>query len=472
MKLGIIKRVFAFSCAAVLVFSMSGCVSNSSTDNAKSLGSSGDDYNITEFEEEEVIVEPSMKISFSEKGTVRYEGTGTNLIDFWEYGAPQSDTVYFEGAGGDFLEDYYKRDCIEFAFEYKNMIYFLKRTYDDSESKPKYDFTLYRMNLKGENITKVSSFSLDRKEIDIDEYDDYLDTDYESSWVKRHILNTAGIIPSVEYEFLNVYVQNNCIVFSVYYSGNYYSYYQTTMYKIDLTSGITNELIKIDDTSLSFVRIENDYTYLYTPDYNYDEEDEDTDNTSQYDDLLVYKIDNKTNKSSKFKLSEKFGKVYSEVIGIYDGKLVCSTEDYIDLIDNDGKIKNIYDKKKNHYSDVYDAQLVGNYVLIGSEYSTGYSYKCDLRNGKVESISGTDLSKALYSFGDKYICYKEPTQKEREQYEEQYFENMDSIFSSYKPFDCSKHVFWSREEDVLADKHNYMPIKNFPKSDIYYDDCY
>ena len=82
MKLGIIKRVFAFSCAAVLVFSMSGCVSNSSTDNAKSLGSSGDDYNITEFEEEEVIVDQSIKISFSEKGTVRYEGTGTNLIDF------------------------------------------------------------------------------------------------------------------------------------------------------------------------------------------------------------------------------------------------------------------------------------------------------------------------------------------------------------------------------------------------------
>lgn len=440
MKLGIIKRVFAFSCAAVLVFSMSGCVSNSSTDNAKSLGSSGDDYNITEFEEEEVIVDQSIKISFSEKGTVRYEGTGTNLIDFWEYGAPQSNTVYFEGAGGDFLEDYYKRDCIEFAFEYKNMIYFLKRTYE----KTNYVYTLYRMDLKGDNITKVSSITL-----------------------KNNL--AAEVYDYCEYEIRDVYIGNDSLVFGVLYYD--YDECHNDVYKIDLKSGIINKLMDIEYATLSFARLENDYTYLYISD-NDDYSEDDNDDKFDYDRLAVFRIDNKTNENSKVKFTDKNDKVYSEVIGTYDDQLICTTEDYIDLIDNDGNVKTVYDKKKNHYSDVYDAQLVGNYVLIGSEYSTGYSYKCDLRNGKVESISGTDLSKALYSFGDKYICYKEPTQKEREQYEEQYFENMDSIFSSYKPFDCSKHVFWSREEDVLADKHNYMPIKNFPKSDIYYDDCY
>lgn len=440
MKLGIIKRVFAFSCAAVLVFSMSGCVSNSSTDNAKSLGSSGDDYNITEFEEEEVIVDQSIKISFSEKGTVRYEGTGTNLIDFWEYGAPQSDTVYFEGAGGDFLEDYYKRDCIEFAFEYKNMIYFLKRTYE----KTNYVYTLYRMDLKGDNITKVSSITL-----------------------KNNL--AAEVYSYCEYEIRDVYICNDSLVFGVLYYD--YDECHNDVYKIDLKSGIINKLMDIEYATLSFARLENDYTYLYISD-NDDYSEDDNDDKFDYDRLAVFRIDNKTNENSKVKFTDKNDKVYSEVIGTYDDQLICTTEDYIDLIDNDGNVKTVYDKKKNHYSDVYDAQLVGNYVLIGSEYSTGYSYKCDLRNGKVESISGTDLSKALYSFDDKYICYKEPTQKEREQYEEQYFENMDSIFSSYKPFDCSKHVFWSREEDVLADKHNYMPIKNFPKSDIYYDDCY
>ncbi len=440
MKLGIIKRVIAVSFAAVLVFSMSGCVSNSSTDNAKSLGSSGDDYNITEFEEEEVIVDQSIKISFSEKGTVRYEGTGTNLIDFWEYGAPQSNTVYFEGAGGDFLEDYYKRDCIEFAFEYKNMIYFLKRTYE----KTNYVYTLYRMDLKGDNITKVSSITL-KNNLAAEAYD------------------------YCEYEIRDVYICNDSLVFGVLYYD--YDECHNDVYKIDLKSGIINKLMDIEYATLSFARLENDYTYLYISD-NDDYSEDDNDDKFDYDRLAVFRIDNKTNENSKVKFTDKNDKVYSEVIGTYDDQLICTTEDYIDLIDNDGNVKTVYDKKKNHYSDVYDAQLVGNYVLIGSEYSTGYSYKCDLRNGKVESISGTDLSKALYSFGDKYICYKEPTQKEREQYEEQYFENMDSIFSSYKPFDCSKHVFWSREEDVLADKHNYMPIKNFPKSDIYYDDCY
>ena len=440
MKLGIIKRVIAVSFAAVLVFSMSGCVSNSSTDNAKSLGSSGDDYNITEFEEEEVIVDQSIKFSFSEKGKIRYEGTGTNLIDFWEYGAPQSNTVYFEGAGGDFLEDYYKRDCIEFAFEYKNMIYFLKRTYE----KTNYVYTLYRMDLKGDNITKVSSITL-KNNLAAEAYD------------------------YCEYEIRDVYICNDSLVFGVLYYD--YDECHNDVYKIDLKSGIINKLMDIEYATLSFARLENDYTYLYISD-NDDYSEDDNDDKFDYDRLAVFRIDNKTNENSKVKFTDKNDKVYSEVIGTYDDQLICTTEDYIDLIDNDGNVKTVYDKKKNHYSDVYDAQLVGNYVLIGSEYSTGYSYKCDLRNGKVESISGTDLSKALYSFGDKYICYKEPTQKEREQYEEQYFENMDSIFSSYKPFDCSKHVFWSREEDVLADKHNYMPIKNFPKSDIYYDDCY
>ncbi len=422
MKLGIIKRVIAVSFAAVLVFSMSGCVSNSSTDNAKSLGSSGDDYNITEFEEEEVIVDQSIKISFSEKGTVRYEGTGTNLIDFWEYGAPQSNTVYFEGAGGDFLEDYYKRDCIEFAFEYKNMIYFLKRTYE----KTNYVYTLYRMDLKGDNITKVSSITL-KNNLAAEAYD------------------------YCEYEIRDVYICNDSLVFGVLYYD--YDECHNDVYKIDLKSGIINKLMDIEYATLSFARLENDYTYLYISD-NDDYSEDDNDDKFDYDRLAVFRIDNKTNENSKVKFTDKNDKVYSEVIGTYDDQLICTTEDYIDLIDNDGNVKTVYDKKKNHYSDVYDAQLVGNYVLIGSEYSTGYSYKCDLRNGKVESISGTDLSKALYSFGDKYICYKEPTQKEREQYEEQYFENMDSIFSSYKPFDCSKHVFWSREEDVLADKHN------------------
>ena len=261
MKLGIIKRVIAVSFAAVLVFSMSGCVSNSSTDNAKSLGSSGDDYNITEFEEEEVIVDQSIKISFSEKGTVRYEGTGTNLIDFWEYGAPQSNTVYFEGAGGDFLEDYYKRDCIEFAFEYKNMIYFLKRTYE----KTNYVYTLYRMDLKGDNITKVSSITL-KNNLAAEAYD------------------------YCEYEIRDVYICNDSLVFGVLYYD--YDECHNDVYKIDLKSGIINKLMDIEYATLSFARLENDYTYLYISDYD-DYSEDDYDDKFDYDRFAVSRPHNK-----------------------------------------------------------------------------------------------------------------------------------------------------------------------------------
>lgn len=460
MKLGILKRLFAASSAAILVFSMAGCVSNTSTENAKLIGNSNDAYNIADYEEEEVVVNPVMNISFSEKGTVRYEGTNTNLIDFWEYGSDETNTIYFEGPGDTIFASYYERNDIEFAFEYKEMIYFLKRTYD--YSKTKYDYTLYRMNLKGENITKVSAFSLQKKDSGSYYYDDELDN-YSSVVYPEDY--------SVEYYIRDVYVQNNNLVFNVEYYGAYDS---NKIYKIDLTSGTTNELIDIGDdySGLSFVRIENDYTYLYVYDYNndydYDEDDENTDNASQYDDLMVYKIDNKTNQNSKFKLSEKLGKVYSEVIGIYDGKLVCSTEDYIDLIDNEGNKKSVFVSKENGYANAYDAMLTGDYVLTGSVNSTESVYKCNLKTGEVERINNADLSKTMFSVGNKYICYKEPTEKEREKYEEQYFNDMNSIFSSYRPFDYSKHIFWSKEEDVLADKHNYMPIKNFPRSDIYY----
>lgn len=469
MKSGIFKRIFTASVAAALVFSMSGCVSNSTTDNAKSIRNSNDNYNVADYEEEEVVVEPMMKISFSEKGTVRYEGAGTNLIDFWEYGSNKSDTVYFEGPGDDFLESYYKRDSIEFAFEYKDMIYFLKRTYDDSNSKPKYDYTLYRMNLKGENITKLSTISLDK--IDgIYDYDDYYDDYYDTDGI---FSGAVTMDPSVEYEFGDIYVENNSLVFGVYYYGSS-SNIKNNLYRIDLTSGISNELMDITDDSLSFVRLDNEYTYIYVTDYSYeedyDEEDyEESDDTVYYDKLKVYRIDNKTNEKSEVKLTDKTDKIYSEVLGVYDDKLICSTSDYVDLIDKEGNVTPILNKKQNANIDFYEAQLVGDYILTSSVNTAEKVYKCNLQTGEIESLSSSsDLSKTMFNFGDKYICYKEPTAKEREKYEEQYFESMDSIFSSVEPLDLSKYIFWSKEEDVLADKHNYMPIKNFPRSGIDY----
>lgn len=435
MKLGIIKRVFAFSCAAVLVFSMSGCVSNSSTDNAKSLGSSGDDYNITEFEEEEVIVDQSIKISFSEKGTVRYEGTGTNLIDFWEYGAPQSDTVYFEGAGGDFLEDYYKRDCIEFAFEYKNMIYFLKRTYE----KTNYVYTLYRMDLKGDNITKVSSITL-----------------------KNNL--AAEVYSYCEYEITDVYVQNNNVILSIYdeeydevvsdydYDENSEDDYEINsarrmayVYKIDLRSGISNELMKTQNFSLSKVRCDSNFTYIYSE-------------GSSQEDFKVYKIDNKTNDSkviqynisdnnaSYYKIADVYS--YADVIDVNSDVLICQDDHTVILVSVNEKPKSIFstDEFDSNIS-IINTWVIDNNLIIqlkneDTEKIIYYTY--DFNTGKLaESSTKDDINKAIFKLGDKYLCFVPDS----------------TIYSGDYQEKC-EYYYWSSINDVLANKHNFSKIKN------------
>lgn len=442
MKLGIFKRVFAASAATALVFGMSGCISNSTTDNAKSISNLNDNYNIADYEEEEVLVDPMTKISFSEKGTVRFEGSRTNLIDFWEYGNDESDTIYFEGPGEKLFDSYYERDSIELAFEYKDMIYFLKRTYDRSKSK--YNYTLYRMNLKGEDITKLSAFSLDRKDEDLDDYY-FDDMDYANSWLYRHLFEASLEEASVEYEIKDVFVENNCLIFDVYYYGYNSSVAQNTIYKIDLTSGISKELMDIGENDLSLVRFDDNYTYLYISDSDCK--------------IVVYKIDNKTYENSKNYLTDG-KKEYYDILGVYNNMLICESSDCVDFVSYDGTVKPIFDKKDYRYASVNTAWLVGDYVMV--ETDTERTYICNLKTGKIEDGQKSDLSKVICSLGDKYICCVYNESLEIDDYD--YVEGMSGIFPYNIPYQFDDVVFWSAKDDVLANKHKFNRIKNYPKS--------
>lgn len=447
MKLGILKKFCAASVAAALMFGISGCVSTSTTDGAKSLSKANSDYNIADYSEENVKIELETGMAFSEKGTVRFEGNGsmTNLIDFWEYGKEESDTVYFESPAVNlFNEYYYTNEVIEFAFEYKDMIYFLKRTFE----KENYVYTLYRMNLKGDNITKVSSISLENS-FDQVFYDDF---------------------NSCEYEITDVWVQNNNLIFSVnsydiYYEDEYYdeildedydeisdedyevdeAYHQNRnyeyVYKIDLTSGISNELLNTQYFLLLEIRCDSDFTYLYA-DSSSEEASEEV--------FKVYKIDNKTNKMEVTEYNcDNFNMQYYDFVDVYNDVIICQDDYSIDLISVKEKPKNIFSTAEfNSNISILNTWVIGNELII--QYQNEDTYKVfhniyNLDTGELtESYNGDDINKAIYKLGDKYLCF---------------IPDSDAYSGNYYDENC-EYYYWSSVDDVLSNKHNFSKIKN------------
>lgn len=434
MKTGILKKFGAVSAAITLMLSVSGCVSTSTTDGVKSLSNSTSDYNIEDYSEENVKIEMETGMAFSEKGSVRFEGNGsmTNLIDFWEYGKEESNTVYFESPAVNLLNEYYyTNQVIEFAFEYKDMIYFMKRTFENK----KFVYTLYRMNLNGDNITKVSSISLE-KLFNQDFYDNY---------------------NSCEYEIMDVWVQNNNLIFRIC-SYDYYEYYDEIsdedyegdesyyknknydyVYKIDLTSGISNELMKTQNLSPSKVKCDNDFTYLYSC-------------GGSKEDFKVYKIDNKTNKS-EVKQYNCSGKniLYYDIADVYNEILICYDDYSIDLISLEEKPKNIFS------TDVFDSNIsilntwvIDNKIIIQIQNEDTYNFYCYIYNldtGELtESKDSDDINKAIYKLGDKYLCF---------------VANPDAYYAYFEDY-CEQYEFYylSSVDDVKANKHNFSKIKN------------
>lgn len=447
MRTGILKRFCAVSAAAVLMFSISGCASTSTTDGAKSLSNASSDYNIADYNDESVKIELETGMAFSEKGVVRFEGNGsmTNLIDFWEYGKEKSDTVYFENPAVNLLnESYYTNQVIEFAFEYKDMIYFLKRTYEKSN----FVYTLYRMNLKGDNITKVSSISFKNN---------YANESYDAC----------------EYEITDVYVQNNSLMFSIYsyelYYEDYYDgitdedyeddefYYENGnieyVYRIDLTSGISNELLNDQNFSLSNVKCDNDFTYLYV-------------GGSSKEDFKVYKIDNKTNKSEviQYNLSDSNAAhynivdvySYTDVIDVNSDVLICHDDYNINLVSVNKKPETIFEAPENF--SIYNAWLIDDNLIIQLENETTYklryyTYNFNKENEPLnESYAGEDINKAIYKLGDKYLCLV----PDSDYYSADFYEN-----------EKCEYYYWSSIDDVEANKHNFGKIKNQRKLDSF-----
>lgn len=436
MKLGIFKRVFAVSAAAVLIFSMSGCLSNSTTDDAKSLSKANSDYSIADYDEESVKIEIETGMAFSEKGVVRFEnGSLTNLIDFWEYGEKESDTVYFESPAVNlFNEYYYTNKVLEFAFEYKDMIYFLNRTYE----KPNYVYTLYRMNLNGDNITKVSSVSLD--------------IDYENECYEY-----------CEYEITDVWVQNNNLIFNIYYYDMEYEAYATDedddydennevvengsteyIYKIDLTSGISNELLNTQNFSLAQVRCDSDFTYLYSE-------------GSSKEDFKVYKIDNKTNKSEVIEYNcGDINMLHYEIVDVYNDVLICHDNYSVDLISVKEKPKNIFSTvEANSNLSILNVWVIDNKLIIQYQNEDTHNLFYDIYNFETgeltESYNGDDINKAIYKLGDKYLCF---------------IPDSDAYSGNYYDENC-EYYYWSSVDDVLANKHNFNKIKNQKILDSY-----
>ncbi len=422
----IFKRLIAVLCICTMLLSISGCVSTANTNNAKSL-SANSSYNIDEYEEESVKIDFNTGMSFSEKGSVRFEPRGgIELVDFWEYGDDKNDTLYFNGLDKDGFENnlFYGSD-IECAYEYKNMIYFLRRIYD--KKKAIFYRTLYRMTLKGEDLTKITTIIQEN------------DMKYNDWYVN-------------DYELKEAYVQNNTLILRICY---YYDPYgddndweYSDIYKVDLKTGITQKLLKTQkNIELVAVKCDNDFTYLYLNrlDYEYNNENPE-----------VYKIDNKTNKSSVVKYN--FGNVSRyKLCAVYNGMLICEKNSVVSLISTNKKPKTVYDG--NSVNEISYIFLCDSEVIIKFDNSSYYSY--NLETGKlIDNELSNDMSRAVYKLGDKYLCFIEDGLSEDE-----YFDRLDEVWG----IDGYQCYYLSSVEDVNENKHNFEKIKNQPTMSYHYE---
>lgn len=420
------KRLIAVLCICTMLFSISGCVSTPNTDDAKSL-SANSSYNIDEYEEESVKIDFNTGMSFSEKGSVRFEPRGgIELVDFWEYGDDKSDTLYFNGLDKDgFENDLNYGSDIECAYEYKNMIYFLKRTYD--KQKAVFYRTLYRMTLKGENLTKITTITQKN------------DMEYNDWYVDDYVLSEA-------------YVQNNALIFRTCYYYDPYgddnNWEYSDIYKVDLKTGIIQKLLEAQkNIELVSVKCDIDFTYLYLNrlDYEYSIENP-----------QVYKIDNKTNKSSVVKYN--FGDVRRyKLCAVYNGMLICEKNSVVRLISTNNKPKTIYDGTSGR--EVRYIFLRGSDVIV--KFDNSYYYSYNLETGKFnDNELLNDISRAVYKLGDKYLCFIG-----NNEYFYHYY-GLGDILGGAQGFEC---YYWSSVEDVNANKHNFKKIKNQPIISDYYE---
>ena len=426
----ILKRLIIVLCICALLFSISGCVKTASLDDAKPL-SAKSSYNIDEYEEESVKVELETGMAFSEKGSVRFEKNGVDLVDFWEYGSDESKTLYFDGLQKDSFEnvpDYCS--AVEFAFEYKNMVYFLRRTYDKQSKK--FSHTLYRMTLKGEDITKVSTIT----------YNSLMEK-YEEEYEDFYYFFTGF------YNIADVYVQNNSLFFRIYYYDHSLNLEPevSMIYKMDLKTGMSQKLLEKNEICLIGAKCDNDFTYLYT-EFAYESKNQ-----------MVTIIDNKTGESSEktYKLDKS---KYYYTSGMYNDMIIC-TDDTLEsvlLLSTDKEPKTIFNEPRICINTVY---LFDDTLLIKSDSAICYTY--NLKTGKLKKQSRFDeINKAIYKFGDKYICFIEDQglkQKLLEDgmsisYDTDYIDDLNDWY-----FEC---YYWSKAEDLEANKGKIQKIKNQP----------
>lgn len=414
----IVKRLLVILCICSMIFSISGCVSTANIDNAKSL-SANSSYNIDEHNEESVVIDLNTSMSFSEKGTVRFEGGAVELVDFCEYGNNKSNTVYFEGLEKDLFDSYGENWRIEFAFEYKDMIYFLKRNFEFE----KYNYTLYRTTLKGEDITKISTITLNIN-------------------TKREIISYC--------EVSDVYVQNNSLLFRIEYYNEYSSDTESSkskIYKIDLKTGISQKLLEENNIWLVGVTYDNDYTYLYTDDFN----------ESRKEKKIT--IDNKTGKIIVKEYKHGKGEYY--VSCMYKDMMVCidETSENVFMLSTDKEPKTIF--TANSSLEISSIQLLGDTLLIRCSRFIFYTY--NFKTGKVaEQNIKDDLNKAIYKVGDKYILFIEDEKmaKAANGYTDEYYTYNSYVNDFYLGQWYCECLYWSGDKDVEFNKGKFKKIKN------------
>ena len=409
----IFKRLIAVLCICTILFSISGCVSTANTNDAKSL-SANSSYNIDEYDEESVKIDIDTGMAFSEKGSVRFEDH-IELVDFWEYGKNKSNTIYFKGLKSEMFENYDFQTFIDFAFEYKNMIYFLKQSYD--KEKTNFNLELYRTDLVGDDITKIST-------------------------IKSNVNGSHWEV--VDFAIKNVYVQNNTLIFNVgYYT--YDSSYDSEInkiYKIDLKTGIFESILNGNDVQLAAVKCDSDFTYLYLNYFSYNDDGEIVK-------PRVYRINNDTKERSILKYD--FGNSnYSYIYAVYNDILICeSAYNNVFLARINQKPKTIISNTGNR--EINYICLTDNNVLVKYDNSKLYSFNLDTEKLNFTNIGPKkDINHVIYKLGDKYLCFLDNN------YDYTYYSVNDVLRGSYG-FEC---YYLSSVLDVETDKHNFEEIKN------------
>ncbi len=407
----IFKRLIAVLCICTILFSISGCVSTANTNDAKSL-SANSSYNIDEYDEESVKIDIDTGMAFSEKGSVRFEDH-IELVDFWEYGKNKSNTIYFKGLKSEMFENYDFQTFIDFAFEYKNMIYFLKQSYD--KEKTNFNLELYRTDLVGDDITKIST-------------------------IKSNVNGSHWEM--VDFAIKNVYVQNNTLIFNVGYY-NYDSSFDSEVneiYKIDLKTGIFQSILNGNNVELAAVKCDSDFTYLYLNYYSYNDDGEIVKSR-------VYRINNDTKERSILKYN--FGNSnYSCIYAVYNDILICkSAYNNVFLARINQKPKTII---SNSNIEISYISLTDNNVLVKYDNSKLYSFNLDTEKLNTNIGAKNDINHVIYKLGDKYLCFLDNN------YNFTYY-GINNIFDGNYGFEC---YYLSSVRDVETDKHNFEKIKN------------